>query len=76
VKPYPTNELHIDEDELGPSFIAYVPTEEAVKNFLTYLEPEELAKYESASDTIKLHIALSVNPFMAFKYVLGSGVVE
>lgn len=74
MKPYPTTDLLIDEDELGPAFVAKVPTDEAVKNFKSYLEPNELELYEKSSEVIKLHIALSVNPFMAFKYTLGEGV--
>lgn len=71
MKPYPTEAFILDQNDLGPRETVYVPTKEAIQNFESYLDPEELAKYNAASDIAKLHIALSVNPFVAFKYILG-----
>ncbi len=68
MKPYPTEPFIIDEDELGPEITVNRPTDDAVKNWMTYLEPHELEAYSALPEVSKLHIALSVDPFMAFKY--------
>lgn len=64
MKAYPTKKLRVYGEEIE------IPTDEAVKNFHTYLEPDELEKYNLMSDADKLFIALSVNIFGAFQMVV------
>lgn len=67
MKDYPHHLIRVEADQLGEAFTFKRPTLEACKNFESYLEPEELEKYNKLSERSKLIIALSTNPFIAFR---------
>lgn len=71
MKTYPTEQFTVFDDDGEPRYVATIPTLEAIQNFTSYLEPEELIRYNEACDVIQLNIALSTNPFNAFKNMLG-----
>lgn len=48
----------------GTEFV--IPTEDAVKNFESYLDEDELLEYSQLSEGQKLMISVSVNPFSCF----------
>lgn len=64
MKDYPHKVIFVEEGQLGPAFSYKQPTEEAIKNFISYLDPHELERYNNMSERGKLRVALSVNPFI------------
>lgn len=69
MKQYPHNILETDISPFAKAFHT-IPTAEAVQNFTSYLEPDELEFYNGLPTTQRLSIHLSVNPFTAFKDLL------
>lgn len=71
MKNYPHNEVEVFQGfNFGSNTIKVViPTKEAIDNFETYLEADELNFYKSLSDDYKIDIALCVNPFNRFKEI-------
>lgn len=71
MKPYPFEDIEIYGFDFNSSSRPIgrmrQPTEEALKNFESFLNPLELKFYDSLKTMEKLNIALSSNPFNAFQ---------
>jgi hypothetical protein len=62
MKKYPADELILEDGT-----VCTIPTNQAIQEFESYLDEQEKAFLKKMLPTHKMMIAISVNPFNAFK---------
>lgn len=64
MKDYPTRQFEIEFEDGNATVIE--PTEEALKNFYSYLDEDEKIIYDNLPIVEQLQIRISCDPFRAF----------